>query len=553
MRTHPPVPVLALGIAFLAHGLAGRPASSQELTRTLTSPALEAIGSFGHAVAGVGDVNGNGTADVVVGARNETVGPTPQVGQAHVFDGSSGSVIRTLLSPNPISSGFFGSSVSGAGDVDADGTPDVLIGAPGETSSFVEEAGRAYVFSGANGSVLRSLVSPEPQTSGSFGRSVSGAGNVDGDAYDDLVIGTAEWIGGVSTGRAYVLSGFDGSVIHTLVSPSPETSAQFGIAVSGIGDANGDGRGDIVVGASWETDGGMNDAGRAYLFSGLDGSLLWTLVSSEPTAGGNFGGSVSGAGDVDGDGSADVVVGALDEDGGADRAGRAYVFRGADGGLLLTLQSPQPETFGLFGVSVSGAGDVDDDGHADLVVGSEEDSGALSGAGRVYVLSGLDGGALHTLVSSGPESAGFFGRSVAGTGALLGPGSDGVVIGAMNEDGGGSFNAGRAYVFGFEFAGPTAVPGPPVGVPRGLLLAQNRPNPFRRATTIEFRLPRPGTVALRVFDVAGREVSTLLERTLDAGSHEVVFDGAGLASGVYHYRLIVAGEESDSRRMLLVK
>ncbi|MBK7701451.1 MAG: FG-GAP repeat protein [bacterium] len=372
MRTHLLVRTLALCAACLASGLIGRPASCQELTRTLTSPTVEAIGSFGHSVAGVGDVDGSGTADVVVGAQNETVGATSQVGRAHVFDGSSGNIIRTLLSPNPVSSGFFGASVSGAGDV--------------------------------------------------------------------------------------------------------------------------------------------ND-----------------------------------------DGNADVVVGARDEDGGAERAGRAYVFSGANGDLLLTLQSPNPEMFGLFGASVSGAGDVDDDGHADLAVGSEVDFGALSGAGRVHIMSGLDGGALQTLVSPDPEAAGFFGRSVAATGALLGPGSDGVIVGAMNEDGGGSFNAGRAYVFGFEFAGPTAVQGPPAGAPRGLLLVQNRPNPFNPHTTIEFRLSRAGAVILQVFDAAGREISTLLERTLAAGSHEVVFDGAGLASGVYHYRLIVDGEESDSKRMLLVK
>ncbi|MEM8601899.1 MAG: integrin alpha, partial [Bacteroidota bacterium] len=374
---------------------------------TLTSPNEEFDGVFGNSVSGAGDVNNDGFADVIVGALFENPGASPTAaGRAYVFSGADGGLLYTLASPNEEDGGVFGVSVSGAGDVNGDGFADVIVGADGESpGASPQDAGRAYVFSGADGTVLYTLASPNEEEFGEFGRSVSGAGDVNNDDFADIVVGAPQESPGASperAGRTYVFSGADGTVLYTLVSPNEEFFGIFGDSVSGAGDVNGDGFADVVVGARSEDPGASpNSAGRAYVFSGLDGSVLYTLASPNEEASGAFGISVSGAGDVNGDGFADAVVGAADDPGASPSgAGRAYVFSGADGSVLYTLASPNEESLGGFGFSVSGAGDVNGDGFADLIVGAEnEDPGVSpSSAGRAYIFS-----APTPVTLSGPE------------------------------------------------------------------------------------------------------------------------------------------------------
>jgi hypothetical protein len=181
-------------------------------------------------------------------------------------------------------------------------------------------------------------------------------------------------------------------VLFTLVSPNEQSTGHFGHSVSGAGDANGDGYDDVVVGAVWEHPGpSPGNAGRAYVFDGQTGDPLHTLVSPNEEYWSQFGHSVSGAGDANGDGYDDVVVGAWTEDPGSspENAGRAYVFHGLKGDLLHTLVSPNEEENGLFGCSVSGAGDINEDEYDDVVVGAQGESPGSSPdeAGRAYVFS----------------------------------------------------------------------------------------------------------------------------------------------------------------------
>ncbi len=142
-------------------------------------------------------------------------------------------------------------------------------------------------------------------------------------------------------GRAYVFSGATGDTLFSLKSPFEEDSGRFGISVSGAGDVNMDGKADFIVGALGESPGSSPiKAGRAYVFSGATGDTLFSLKSPFEESNGLFGHSVSGAGDVNMDGKADVIVGARDEDPG----GRAYVFSGATGDTLFSLKSPFEET-----------------------------------------------------------------------------------------------------------------------------------------------------------------------------------------------------------------
>jgi hypothetical protein len=155
---------------------------------------------------------------------------------------------------------------------------------------------------------------------------------------------------------------------------------------------NGDGRGDVVVGAYQEDPGGSpTDAGRAYIFDGSTGALLETLASANEELESYFGRSVSGVSDLNVDGSGDVVIGAYNEDPGASpsNAGRAYIFDGSTGALLETFMSPNEEAGGWFGYSVSGVLDVDSDGHGDVVIGARREDPGTSPfeAGRAYIVS----------------------------------------------------------------------------------------------------------------------------------------------------------------------
>lgn len=423
----------------------------------LISPNEQGYGRFGSAVALAGDINNDGFNDIVVGANYEDSGSSPLFsGRAYVFSGATGTVLHSLVSPNEEHNAYFGYSVAGAGDVDGDGHHDVIVGALYETPApGLDGAGRAYVFSGATGSVLHTLSSPnaEAATPG-FGVSVAGINDIDNDDFTDIIVGAWNDDPGTSpyhAGRAYVFSGASGDVIYTLVSPNEQDQGHFGNSVCSAGDINGDGFDDIVVGAAFEApNGGPYEAGRAYVFSGPTGTLLSTLSSPNEEEGGLFGISVSRAGDTNVDGYDDVIVGACFEGSDLVYGGRAYLFSGATGDVLHTLSSPYGDSQGMFGISVSGAGDTNGDGYDDVIVGAgyETTDSSPEAAGRAYVFSGASGDIIYTLISPNEQQVGNFGDPVSGGVDINNDGFNDIAVGAVNEEsGGGPENAGRAYVF----------------------------------------------------------------------------------------------------------
>ena len=212
---------------------------------------------------------------------------------------------------------FLGQSVSGAGDVNGDGLPDLIVGAVGDDNNGID-SGSARIISGAGGGVLYNF---NGDVAGDlFGESVSGAGDVNGDGFADLIVGTPlSDSNGPNSGNVRVFSGANGSILYNFDGDSH--GHRLGQSVSGAGDVNNDGLDDLIVGSSV----GNNDAGRgsARVFSGVDGSILYIFTGDATTD--SFGFSVSGAGDVNGDGVADFIVGARDGNGGGGAFSRGYV------------------------------------------------------------------------------------------------------------------------------------------------------------------------------------------------------------------------------------
>ncbi len=538
--------------------LAAAPALAQPLA--ISSPNSEYDGFFGSAVSGVPDADGDGWGDFVVGAPWEDVSGDFEAGRVYLFSGATGTLLHTLESPNAENRGFFGYSVAGVDDVDGDGRGDLLVGAYSEDAGTGVFSGRAYVFSGATGTLLYTLVSPNAESGGFFGLAVSGVPDVNGDGRGDLLVGAYKEDLGLflQNGRAYLYSGATGDLLHILVSPNAAESSDFGTAVSGVADADGDGRGDLLVGAYNEnTDGqpGYSRQGRAYLYSGATGLLLHTLESPNPRRGGEFGWSVSGVLDADGDGRGDLLVGT----GAAEQ--RVYLFSGATGALLHELVSPDEE--GRFYGGVAGLPDVDGDGRGDLGVGAQDEynHGVLN-AGRAYVFSGRTGERLYTLRSPNAEVDGYFGAAVAGLGDVNGDGLGDGVVAAVYETVGDVPYAGRVYLYRtggradgkWEGAEVATVTGEPEAEHPAAVALSVAPNPLTSGTALRVALPRPAEATLEVLDVLGRRVALVHEGMLAAGAHALRWEpAAGLRGGVYLVRLRVAGEAARTQRVTLAR
>ena len=400
--------------------LAAVPAFAQTITHVplFTFDGDSDLDEFGASVSGAGDVNGDGFADFIVGAPNDDNNGL-ESGSARVFSGVDGSVLYDFDGES--ADDLFGGSVSGAGDVNGDGFADLIVGVVTDDNNG-EDSGSARVFSGVDGSVLYTF--DGDSASDQFGFSVSGAGDVNGDGFADFVVGAPnDDNNGLESGSARVFSGVDGSVLYTFDGDSADDL--FGVAVSGAGDVNGDGFADLIVGVV--TDGSFGfGPGSARVFSGVDGSVLYNFDGDSILDG--FGLSVSGAGDVNGDGFADLIVGAANDGNNGFSSGSARVLSGVDGSVLYNFDGDS--ALDQFGSAVSGAGDVNGDGFADLIVGAPDFIflPPADGNGTARVLSGVDGSVLYNF--EGDSAFDSFGTSVSGAGDINGDGVADFIVGA---------------------------------------------------------------------------------------------------------------------------
>jgi hypothetical protein len=427
-------------LLFLLLGLsAGMNTLAAQVTTLYTFNGLAAGDNLGVSVAGAGDVNRDGYADIIVGADRADPGTPARVdaGQAVVFSGQDGSTLYTFN--GQAARDHLGFSVAGAGDVNRDGYPDIIVGAYQADPGGRSNSGQVTVFSGKDGSALHTFNGLAANDW--FGRSVAGAGDVNKDGFPDLIVGAdlADPGGRSSAGQATVFSGKDGSVLHTFNGLAAGDA--FGQSVAGADDVNMDGYADLIVGARLADPGGRSSAGQATVFSGKDGSRLHIFNGTLP--GDYFGASVAGAGDVNKDGFPDLMVGANLALSGA---GQVTVFSGKDGSVLHTFNGVASGDY--FGFSVAGAGDVDKDGYPDMIVGAYmADPGAPPrlDAGQATAFSGKIGSVLHAF--NGLAASDQFGRSVAGAGDVNRDGIPDFVVGAFHAGPGGRSTAGQATVF----------------------------------------------------------------------------------------------------------
>lgn len=375
---------------------------------------------FGHSVSDAGDIDMDGMGDVIVGAPLAQDG----TGRVLVYDGHANEVAHDWKGENP--GDHFGWSVSSAGDIDDDGFSDLVIGAPG----FDGERGKVYVYDGKTSELVYEL---EGENAGDrFGWSVSDAGDVDIDGFDDFVIGAPgvdDRKYGEDAGMAFVISGQDAEVLHEI---EPESqNEELGWSVANAGDTNIDGFGDVVVGAPGARKRKKSPAtGAVRVYHGKKGKLLHTFYGEEE--GDRFGHAVHTAGDADGNGAADIIVGTDTP------AAYVRIIDGKKGELLYELEGEVEGS--RFGWSVANAGDFDGDAYSDVVIGVPGADG-IDVDPHVLVVSGKTGAVLRKRTSN--DRAGRFGISVSSAGDLNADSFFEIIVGA---DGGGT-TAGKAFVF----------------------------------------------------------------------------------------------------------
>jgi hypothetical protein len=583
---------------------------------------------FGYSVASAGDVNSDGFGDVIVGAPNFSNGEAGE-GGAFLFLGSANGTLEksSWTGESNEAGAAFGTSVAGVGDVNIDGYGDVVVGAFRHYAG-APEAGCTYLYLGSS---LGLSTHPAWIAEGEdgyawFGYAVAGAGDVNRDGFSDVIVGAPSNGSGLE-GRAYLFMGtVEGLDKQARWIGRQEGVERFGSKVSSAGDVNNDRYWDVLIAAnndflpSWS-------AQRIFLYHGSSYSPeqepQWTFTVNRPFD--LFHGSVAAAGDINGDGYGDVVIGDYLYDSQQTETGRALVFNGSQQGLAeqpsWTISSD--DSFSWFGYSVAALGDLNGDGGDDILIGAPRSGSTNRGAVFAFGSNGqnhqciprqmrLDGSALVAPMGLSYSDIGFRLCAIAHTVPFYGRialewevkehdvplnGSDthrspffNYNDLARNHNDGYILNAlitglsdGQLYHWRLRIAtnspyyphgpwitlanNPTSFGDIRIGLPSFIAtdlpvvvdtvesdtedpppfsLSSIHPNPFRPATTIEYTLPLTTEVSLVVYDVRGYRVKTLVRTIKNVGRHTKVWDGTNdkglnVGSGIYFVRLEAGG------------
>jgi len=566
-----------------------------------------------------GDVNGDGYTDVIIGAYLADPTGGLDAGETYIIYGWVGMegiqsidlngeslIVTRIYGDDPYD--YSGRGVS-SGDVNGDGYTDVIIGAYLADPFGRSNAGETYVIYGSAG--MESIPDIDLEETPSnvtricgknpgdhSGRDVS-SGDINGDGFSDVIIGAryADPFGRSNAGETYVIYGsaniediqsidlnFPASYTLTYI------SGEFGNSFSGgsvsNGDINGDGYSDIILGATHA----HVDAGVTYIVYGsvliesisiidLDGTLssVTRIYGDDPY---DYSSGSHSSGDINGDGYADVIIGAPFADPlGRSDAGETYIIYGSAGmesETIIDLDGTPSNVTRIYGDDADdnsgiglSSGDINGDGYADVIIGAPlaDPTGRL-GAGETYIIYGsagidsetiidLDGTPSNVTRIYGDDADDNSGIGLS-SGDFNGDGYTDVFIGACQADPGGGHNAGETYIiYGGLIDSNQVRLNVEMQLPAEYRLSQNYPNPFNPTTSIRYDLPEDAYVRITVYDLLGRQIINLVNADMTAGYRSALWNGTDtygkpVSSGMYIYQ-IQAGSFVQSKKMVLLK
>ena len=384
-------------VSLMVPAGAAQAATRFVLAKTILSPTPTGGGFFGEATGVVGDM-------FIVGARGECA-PTCG-GAVHLFD-SSGNPVRTIGTPSLFAS--FGTSVGAVG-------LNPLVGAIHDSTAG-SNAGAAYLYDGATGTLLQTFLNPEPTPDATggldfFGHAVTGFGD------DVLVAAPGEDLGAQDAGVVYLFDGATGALLQTIQNPTPVAFDQFGVSIAAVGN-------NIAVAAAFDATAATN-GGAVYLFD-ASGNLLQTILSPRPVEFSQFGAALAAFGD-------DLLVSEERGFTGDVRAGVVHLFDGTTGAFLRSYFNPTPKAFELFGNSLAASGN-------NVLVGAlRNQKGQVSGT--AYLFDGTTAELITTVLNPERSVSDSFAWSVAAIG-------DSLLVGSpfQTSDPEQFFDDGAAYLF----------------------------------------------------------------------------------------------------------
>ncbi len=460
---------------------------------TSGGPVLSAGDRLGVSVTPIGDLNGDGMPDIVAGAYWDDAGGTNR-GAVHLMlldpirpvpnykVHDTAKITTQAVQGSGYSNQFHFGTVSSIGDIDSDGTPDIAVGARGDVEGGANR-GAVYILLMNNDGTVKSATAindatprgPTLANHDLFGTSVTSIGDIDEDGTPDIAVGAdGDDSVGVDRGAVYILlMNNDGTVKNTVKindatprGPTLSNGDGFGTSVTSIGDIDEDGTPDIAVGADDDNGSGGSLRGAVHiLFMSNDGTVKRTVEINSATPRGptlsnsdTFGASIASIGDINGDGTPDIAVGA---DGDNSNRGAVHIlFMNNDGTVKSTVEinstTPRGPTLSLgdrFGASIASIGDINGDGTPDIAVGARDDSKIKAQQGAFYILLLNDDGAVKRSVKIDSNTTNIpdmsigdrFGSSIASVGDINGDGTPDIAVGADQDDSGGS-NRGAVYI-----------------------------------------------------------------------------------------------------------